>query len=124
MRVRIDDSADLGEMQRHGMRVGPRHDEPRAFAFLRADGAENVGPFRALILWGRGPRPALGPAACDLVLLPDAGVRHGPRTDGGFHGELLPPDLDLNAIVQLVADLGQALGEVFLNSATASSFWA
>lgn len=45
-----DGGADLGKMQVHRVRVAPWQDETRAFAFRRADRAEDVRPLRALIV--------------------------------------------------------------------------
>ena len=66
-------TGDLGQMLCHGAGIAPRHDESRRLAELWADRAEDVGRSRALIVWCRRPRSTLGPAACDLVLLANAG---------------------------------------------------
>ena len=50
MRAGVYCEADLGEMRTHRMRVGPGHDKACAFAFLRADGAEDIGRGRALVM--------------------------------------------------------------------------
>ena len=51
--------------------------------FPGADRAENVRPSGALVVRSAGPRAAFRPAAGDGIHLPDARVRHGPRTGGG-----------------------------------------
>lgn len=40
---RFDLCRDLGEMQVHCLRIAVRQDETRAFSFLRADRAKNIG---------------------------------------------------------------------------------
>lgn len=58
-------------MQAHSLCVAAGQDERRALAPGWADGAINIGGGGALILGGRRPRSASGPAPGDLVLLPD-----------------------------------------------------
>lgn len=111
MSAGIDYRRDLGEVDGHGVGVAPRHDEPRAFARLRADGAEDVGGFRALVMGCRRPRAAPRPAAGDPVLLADARLV----------GE---PELYRRAGRERLADRRQPVGEVFLKAAICSSFWA
>jgi hypothetical protein len=53
-----DGGADLGEMRLNGFGVGEGHDEGRALAELRTDGAEDVGPRRALVVRRSGPGAA------------------------------------------------------------------
>jgi hypothetical protein len=60
-------------VQVHRLDIADGKDKPCAFAFFGADGAEDVGRGGALIVRGRGPCAALGPAPRDLVLLADAG---------------------------------------------------
>jgi hypothetical protein len=62
----------LDKVQRHGLGIAEGQDQPRTFAELRADRPEDVDRFCPLILGRRRSRPALGPAARDLVLLADA----------------------------------------------------
>ncbi len=106
-------------MEGHGFGIASRQHQARALAFLGADGAEDVGRTGALIL-GRGwPGAALGPAAGDLVLLPDAGFI--PRSG---RGQALEPELYVLALGFLGGDLRQLGGEVFLTAAMASRSWA
>ena len=108
--ARRDFGADRLQMLGHGVGVAVGHDEAGALALGRADRAEDIGPFRALVMWRAGPGPAPRPATRQLVLL----------TDPRF---ILEPDLDgWPAVVD--ADGGDHIAEVFLNSAMASSFWA
>ena len=100
---------DLGQMQAHGFGVAERQDEADAFALLGADGAEDVGGERALIVRRAGSGAALCPASCDLVLLPN------PRLVG-------EPDLYVGRFDALFGrDLIQAGGETFLKSSMAPS---
>ena len=46
----FDGPGDLGEMGVQRVRVGPGHDKAGCFAFLRADGAEDIGRGRSLVL--------------------------------------------------------------------------
>ena len=46
----FDGPGDLGEMGVQRLCVGAWHDEPGGLAFRRADGAENVGRGRSLVL--------------------------------------------------------------------------
>ncbi len=104
-----DFGGDFGEVQVHRPGVASRHDESCALALLRADGAEDIGRGRALIVRRRRAGAAFGPASCDLVLLPDA----------RFIGE---PDLYCSRIDALLArDRLQARGETFLKSSMAPS---
>ena len=84
-----------------------RHDQPGALALRRADGAEYVGPLRALVVRRPGAGAAPCPAAGDLVLLADASF-------------VLEPDLYGLAPSALGADLRQEGGEVFLKASMAS----
>ena len=111
MRAGVHRGADLVQMRLHGGRVAPGHDEAGAFAFRRADGAENVSPLRALILRRTGPGSTPRPAAGYLVLLPDPGF-------------VLEPDFYFDICPNLVPDRRQLGGEVFLNSSMASAFCA
>ena len=69
--VGLNDGRDFFEMGLHGIGVGIGHDQGGSNAPLGADGSENVGPFRALIVDGPWAGTAQGPPAGDLVLLPD-----------------------------------------------------
>ena len=71
---RLDRGADLLEVILHAGGIAPGHDQAGAFAFGRADGAEDRGRDRALIMGRPGACPALGPSAGQLVLLTDAGL--------------------------------------------------
>ena len=109
---RRDGERDFGEMQRHGLGVAERQDQPGTLAKLGADRAEDIGRFRPLVLGGRWPRAAPGPAPRDLVLLADARFVlepyfYGcPAREGGL-------------------DLCQLGGKApFLKASSASSFWA
>ena len=64
---------DFCQVEGHCLGVAGGQDEAAAFALTRANGAENIGGRRALVLRSRWPGASLRPAACDLVLLPDAG---------------------------------------------------
>ena len=107
-----DCNRDFLEMQSHGLAVAGGQDKPSAFPFGVADGAENIGRRRPLVVRRRRTRPTLGPAARDLVLLADARLI----------GE---PDLYAGRIEALVlCDLIQAGGETFLKSSIAPSVCA
>jgi hypothetical protein len=69
-----DGLRDFGKVQVHRIGVAKGQDQPGAFAFRRADRSENVGRGRPLIMWRRGARTPLSPAARDLVLLADPGL--------------------------------------------------
>ena len=47
-----DVEGDLCQMHSHRLAVAPGHDDGGALAFSRADGAEDIGRGRALILGG------------------------------------------------------------------------
>jgi hypothetical protein len=66
-------------MQGHGLAVAGGEYEPGAFSFGRADGAENIGRTRPLVVRRRRPCPAFRPSAGDLVFLPDAGFVLEPK---------------------------------------------
>ncbi len=105
-----DGLGDLVKVRLHGLGVGIGERERRADAARRADGAEQIGVFVALVGWLAGSCPPPGPLPDDAVLLAD------PRL-------VLKPDLD--GLVR--RDMGemrlQRLGEVFLNAAMVSAFW-
>ena len=58
-----DAFADFGKMFVHGVDVDCRHDQRRAGAARRADGAEQVGPGEPPIALDARTRAALGPDA-------------------------------------------------------------
>src|SRR5215212_10111030 len=92
----------------HRLAVGVGHGERRASAARRADGAEQVGAFVALIGGLARARAAPRPLPHEAVLLADAGF-------------VLEPDLDRLAFRQAGAVSVQRRGEVFLKAATVSS---
>jgi hypothetical protein len=109
--ARRDLPADLGQMQRHDLGVGGWDDEGRRGAALRTDGAEDVGPFVALIARRPGPCSTLGPDAGQRPLLADARLVLEPDLDGLVFGVVGQPCRD-------------RCGEVFLKaSCAASSVW-
>lgn len=79
MSTRRDGERDLRQMQRHGGGVAKGQDQTGPFAQGRADRAEQIDRLGSLILGGRWPSAAPGPAPSDLVFLADAGL-------------VLPPD--------------------------------
>lgn len=101
----------LGKMERHGLGIAKRQDQTGALAKLGADRPEDIGRFRPLVLRGRGPRPAPGPAAGYLVFLTDARF----ILKLNFYGR---------AALEGRSDLCQLGSEVFfLNDSIANSFW-
>lgn len=111
MRLWRHSGSDLCQVQVHGGGIAEGQDEASALALAGADGSEDVGRNRALIVWCTGPRPPLCPASCDLVLLAD------PRLVG-------KPDLYVGGVdALLVRDLVQAGAELFLNVSIAPSAW-
>ena len=75
---------------------------------LGADRAEQIGRLRALIMDGAGPRAGPRPAIGQLVLLADPHL-------------ILEPDLYRRARREVLSDVRNARGEVFLNAAIASA---
>ena len=111
MAARRDLPADLGQMQRHNLGVGGWDNEGRRGAALRTDGAEDVGPFVALIARRTRPCSALGPDAGQRPLLANARLILEPDFDGLVFGVVGEPCRD-------------RCGEVFLKaSCAASSVW-
>ena len=102
---------DLRQMQGHRVGVAPGQDQPGRGSLSWADGAEDVGGTRALILGCRGPCAAPRPAPGDLVLLTDPGL-------------VLKPDFYRLACRVPPDDLLQAGSEVFLKAVMASASWA
>src|SRR5215203_6338095 len=68
-----DTARDLDEVELHRLAVGVGHGERRAGAARRADGAEQVGAFVALIGGLAWARAAPRPLPHEAVLLADAG---------------------------------------------------
>ncbi len=69
-----DNLGDFLKVQVHRLRVAQGQNEARALAVVGTDRAEDVGRGGALIVRSRWPRPPLGPATCDLVLLADSSL--------------------------------------------------
>jgi hypothetical protein len=107
----VDHGTDLGKVGGHGRGVAAWHDQTRALARLRADGSENIGRLRALVVRRRRSCAAPCPAAGDRVLLADPGL-------------ILEPQLYCGALGKRLADFRQPDGEVFLKAAISSAFWA
>jgi len=95
-------------MQRHRGGVATRQDKTGAGSSCRADGTEDVGRTRPLIVRCRGSSPAPRPSPGDLVLLADPGL-------------VLEPDLYRLARRVALGDLLEAGGEVFLNAASVAA---
>ena len=103
MGARRDGAGDLGEMGVHRRGVGEGQHQPGGHAALRADRAEEVGPFVAGV--ARRPRPGAAPR-------PDPGERAllaDPRL-------VLEPDLERLAARRLGERRRYRLGEVFLKA--------
>src|SRR6266436_326219 len=111
VRAWCDRAGDFRQMQSHGGGVAEWQDEARPRSLGRADGAEDVGRARPLIVRCRWSRTAPRPASRYLVLLPDPGF-------------ILEPDFYRLARRISLRDLRQADGELFLNASSASVFWA
>src|SRR4051794_41537846 len=103
-----DAARDLDEVELHRLAVGVGHGERRAGAARRADGAEQVGAFVALIGGLAWARAAPRPLPHEAVLLADAGF-------------VLEPDLDRLAPRQAGAGRGQRPGGGFFKAAPGSS---
>ena len=101
-------SGDLGQMQSHGGGIAARQNKAGGDPLGRANGPEDVGRARPLIVRCRGARPALRPSPGDLVLLSDPGL-------------VLKPDFYLLACRVAIGDLVEAGGEVFLNAASVAA---
>ena len=87
MGARSDGGADLRRCACIAWRVAAGHDEAGALALGRADRAEDVGPLGALVVRRARPRAAPGPAAGDLVLLPDPRLVLQPELYGRAGGK-------------------------------------
>src|SRR5580700_10498848 len=79
VRAGRDCKRDFLQMQGHSLAVAGGEYEPGAFSFGRADGTENIGRCCPLIMRRGGACSTLGPAAGDIVLLPDAGFVLEPK---------------------------------------------
>ena len=67
-----DASRDFREVEVHRFDVAGGQNQTGGGPLGGADGAEDVGGFGALVVRRRWSLAALGPAAADFVLLPDA----------------------------------------------------
>jgi len=101
-------SGDLDQMQSHGGGIAAWQNKAGGDPLGRADGPEDVGRARPLIVRCRGARPALGPSPGDLVLLSNPGL-------------VLKPHLYRLARRVALGDLVEAGGEVFLNAASVAA---
>ncbi len=108
---RRDGLGDFCQMEGHRLGVAAGQDQAGTGAFGRADGPEDIGRACPLVVGRTGPCSAPGPPARDLVFLSE------PRF-------VLEPNLYRLARRVTPRDFIQAGGEVFLNAARASSFWA
>src|ERR1700693_5832966 len=81
MSAGVDGGCDFRQMGVHRLGIAPWQDETDTLALLRTDRAEDVGPLGSLIVRRAGPCSALGPAACDLVLLGDTRFVSAPQLD-------------------------------------------
>ncbi len=85
-------SGDLFEMGVERVCVGPGYDKPGGPAFHRANGTEDIGRSRSLVLGRRRARIAFRPSPGDFVLLSDMRL-------------VLLPDSDLDAVTEPGANL-------------------
>ena len=108
--TRCDGQADLFQMKGHGLGGAAGQDEPGGLALGGTDRTEDVGRLGPLIARGRGTGPPWGPAAGDLVLLPDPSL-------------VAEPDL-YRLAANLGGDLLQAGRELFLKKSAAASLLA
>jgi hypothetical protein len=95
-------------MQSHGGGIAARQNKSGGDPLGRANGPEDVGRARPLIVRCRGACPALRPSPGDLVLLSDPGL-------------VLKPDFYRLACRVALGDLVEAGGEVFLNAASVAA---
>ena len=104
-----DRLGDFDQMQVHRVGIAEGQDQSRALALFRADGTEDVGRCGSLIPRSARASAALGPPACDLVLLADTSL-------------VLEPNFYLADVDRLFArDFIQARWELFLKSSMAPS---
>lgn len=108
MRAWCDMEGDFLKMHAHSLAVAAGHDDRRALAFSRADGAKDPGRSAALIFWGRWPGATLCPAAGELGLLPNAGF-------------VSPPNFYGCSLGQALFDFCQMGGKTFLKSSMSST---
>jgi len=102
---------NLAQVSIESPAIGVGHDKGCADGALRADCAEDVGPFVALIARRAGPCASFGPDAGQRALLADACLVLEPDFDGLVFGVVGEPCRD-------------RCGEVFLKaSCAASSVW-
>ena len=80
----LDGLGDLCQMQVHGHSVAVWQDECRSFAQSRTDGTEDVGGSGALVGCRSRSCATSGPAAGDLVLLPDPRLVSEPQLYRGL----------------------------------------
>jgi len=104
-----DVAGDLFEVHSHRLAIAARHDDTRSLPLGWADGTEDPGRGAALVLRGRRPGAASGPAPGELGLLTDACL-------------VLPPQLYRRAARERPSDRCQAGREVFLKTAMSSAF--
>jgi hypothetical protein len=110
MSTRRNRLRDLGEVQAHGLCGAAGQNQAGALTVIRADRSEDVGRRRALVLRRSGTGAPPGPAAGDLVLLPDP---------------CLVAEPDLYRLVNCpVRDCRQTGGEGFLKADTSASLLA
>lgn len=111
MRALFNVARDFIEVKLHHVRVGVRKRQRRALAFRRADRAEEIGVFIALISGLTRTRSPPRPLPHDAVLL----------TYAGF---ILEPDFDRCLRRQMSKMRAQRRFEVFLKASTISAFCA
>ncbi len=102
-----DVAGDFDQVLVHGMGVAPRHDEGGSLALFGADGTEDIGRSRSLVVRRGRPCAPPGPATRDLVLL-------------AYSSFILEPDFDPFALGGASGDFCHSGGEVFLNASAAS----
>ena len=105
-----DGLRNLAEVQGHCLTGAAREDQASPLALSRADRPEEVGGLCSQVAWCAGPCAPPGPAAGDLVLLPDPGL-------------VAEPELDRFAAC-LLGDRLQTGGEGFLKADTSASLLA
>jgi hypothetical protein len=104
-----DGLGDFHEVQVHRFGIAEGQDQSRALALFRADGTEDVARCGSLIPRSARASAALGPPACDLVLLADTSL-------------VLEPNFYLADVDRLFArDFIQARWELFLKVSMAPS---
>ena len=109
MSARRNGLGDFNEVQIYRLGIAGGQNEGRTFALLWTDRAEDVGRGGALIARSAWACAALGPPACDFVLLADACF-------------VLEPNLYCFDVDRPVArDLFQTRREAFLKSSIAPS---